>query len=395
MEVQGDRVESGQAGDFTILARDASSGARRARLQTAHGPVETPAFMPVGTRGAIKGVEPWEVGGMGYSMILANAYHLHCRPGEDTVEALGGLHRFMGWEGGAILTDSGGYQVFSLADIRRIRPDGVEFQSPYDGALSFLGPVRAMAIQRKLGSDIAMVFDECAPYPCEREYACQSVRRTLEWAALCREQPRAPGQLVFGIVQGGEWADLREHCASELTKLGFDGYAVGGVSVGEPEPVLLRGIEDGVRALPEDRPRYLMGVGRLSQMIEAVARGVDLFDCVMPTRTARNGTVLTREGRIVLKAAALRLDDRPIEAGCGCPACRRYSRGYLRHLMNVNEMLGGRLLTLHNLHVYAGWMQEMRDAIESGRFEEFRRAFHRDWMPGAATGKDTEEGAGT
>jgi queuine tRNA-ribosyltransferase len=381
-------------GDFRILARDPLSRARRGRLQTAHGPVETPAFMPVGTRGAIKAVEPEEVAAMGYRTILSNAYHLHCRPGEDVVESLGGLHRFMGW-GGSLLTDSGGYQVFSLSKIRKIQPDGVTFQSPYDGAWSFLGPVEAMAIQRKLGSDIAMVFDECVPYPCERDYACQSVKRTLEWAALCREQPRAPGQLVFGIVQGGEWRDLREQCASALTEIGFDGYAVGGVSVGEPEPVLLRGVEDGVCALPESRPRYLMGVGRLSQMVEAVARGVDLFDCVMPTRTARNGTALTRTGRLVIKAAAFRLDDRPIEPGCGCPTCQRFSRGYVRHLMSVSEMLGGRLLTLHNLHVYAGWMQEMRDAIESGRFEEFRRAFHRDWMPGAATGKDTEEGAGT
>ena len=381
MVLQKETMEPAAPGTFEIRANDPESSARRGRLLTAHGWVETPAFMPVGTRGAIKAMEPDEVAAMGYEMILSNAFHLHCRPGEAIVESLGGLHRFMGWSG-AILTDSGGYQVFSLSKIRKIQPNGVVFQSPYDGAWTFLGPVEAMAIQRRLGSDIAMIFDECAPYPCTRDYACQSVKRTLEWATLCREQPRASGQLVFGIVQGGEWRDLREQCAAALTDLQFDGYAVGGVSVGEPEPVLLRGIEDGIRGLPATRPRYLMGVGRLSQMIEAIARGVDLFDCVMPTRTARNGTALTRTGRMVVKAAAFRSDDQPIEPGCVCPTCKRFSRGYLRHLMNVSEMLGGRLLTVHNLHVYAGWMRDIREALEAGRFDEFRKAFHRDWTLG-------------
>ncbi len=358
-------------GTFDITHRDPDSAARRGRLTTAHGVVDTPVFMPVGTQATVKGLTPEEVEQEGFSILLGNTYHLSERPGVDVVEQCGGLHRFMGWPR-AILTDSGGFQVFSLSELRRVTDRGVEFRSHVDGRARFIGPVEAMDIQRRLGSDIAMVFDECPPYPCSHEYACQAVERTLAWAAVCARQPRAEGQLVFGIVQGGGYEDLRTRCARELIEMGFDGYAVGGVSVGEPEEELFRGLEYGIRELPVDRPRYLMGVGLLPQMVEAVARGVDMFDCVMPTRYARNGTAFTAEGRYPVKASAYRLDERPLEEGCACAACRRFSRAYVRHLLNVNEMLGARLLTLHNLHRYAMSMREIREAIENGTFGAYR-----------------------
>jgi len=361
-------------GTFELLATDPRSRARRGRLHTAHGVVETPVFMPVGTRGTVKAVSPRELEEAGAQVVLGNTYHLNIRPGMDVIEACGGLHRFMGWNG-PVLTDSGGYQVFSLSRLRKVKHDGVEFNSHVDGSRIFLGPVEAMDIQRRLGADIAMVFDECAPYPCARDYACQSVDKTLRWAALCVEQPRAEGQLVFGIVQGGEHADLRERCARELVKTGFDGYAIGGVSVGEPPDVLLRGIDDSLTELPWRRPRYLMGVGKLWQILEAVARGVDMFDCVMPTRFARNGTAFTRRGRYPVKAGEYRLDTRPVEEGCTCYACRNFSRAYVRHLLNVNEIMGVRLLTLHNLHRYMTFMQEIRDAIAEGTFAALRESY--------------------
>ena len=362
-----------EPGYFEILAQDAHSGARRGRLHTAHGPVDTPVFMPVGTQATVKAVTPAELEEFGTQVVLANTYHLNIRPGIDVVEACGGLHRFMGWER-AILTDSGGYQVFSLAKLNRITDEGVEFRSHFDGALHFLGPVEAMAIQRRLGSDIAMAFDECTPYPCDRDYACKAVDRTLAWAALCARQARAAGQLVFGIVQGSVYADLRERCARELVGMGFDGYAVGGVSVGEPHELIVRGIEDSVRHLPAEKPRYLMGVGSAIHMVEAVARGIDMFDCVMPTRLARHGTAFTRRGKYPVKAAAYSRDPGPLEEGCSCYACRHFSRAYVRHLMNVNEILGIRLLTLHNLHRYKELIGEMRVALEQGTFGAFRQA---------------------
>jgi queuine tRNA-ribosyltransferase len=295
------------------------------------------------------------------------------RPGLEVIRRCGGLHTFMGWPR-AILTDSGGFQVFSLSKLRRIRDDGVEFQSHIDGARHFLGPAEAMDIQRQLGSDVAMAFDECVPYPCERDYACQAVERTLAWAASCVRQPRADGQMVFGIVQGSVFDDLRRRCAERLVEMGFDGYAVGGVSVGEPEELLVQGVEDSLALLPWDRPRYLMGVGFFPQMADAVARGVDMFDCVVPTRFARNGTAFTREGRYPVKAGAYKDDTRPIDETCRCYACRHFSRAYVRHLMNANEILGVRLITLHNLHSYAVFMQEIRDAIAGGTFGAFRSA---------------------
>ncbi|NCC50122.1 MAG: tRNA guanosine(34) transglycosylase Tgt [Spartobacteria bacterium] len=361
-----------KTGNFEILASDSASGARLGRLKTAHGSISTPVFMPVGTQATVKGMSPAELEDIDFEVILGNTYHLNIRPGMEIMEKCGGLHAFMGWKR-AILTDSGGFQVFSLAKLRKITDEGVSFQSHLDGNRHFLGPVEAMNIQRILGSDIAMVLDECVPYPCTRDYACQSVERTLAWAALCARQPRAAGQLVFGIVQGGVFADLREHCAHGLMDIGFDGYAIGGVSVGEPEDVLMKGVDDTAHHLPVDAPRYLMGVGFLPQVVEAVARGVDMFDCVMPTRFARNGTAFTRRGRYPVKAAVYKEDQRPLEEGCACYACRNFSRAYIRHLLNVNEILGVRLVTLHNLYRYGAFMKEMRQAIADGTFAAFRQ----------------------
>jgi len=358
-------------GDFKILKKDSRTKARRGRLMTAHGPVETPVFMPVGTQATVKAMSPHEMESLGCRILLGNTYHLNLRPGMDIMEKCGGLHKFMGWNG-AILTDSGGYQVFSLTDLRKITKEGVEFQSHVDGARHFLGPREAMRIERILGSDIAMVLDECIPYPCEKDYAAKSVACTIEWAKICRDEPHAEGQLVFGIVQGGIYPDLRERCGQELVKIGFNGYAIGGVSVGEPEDVMIQGVEQGIVVLPEDKPRYLMGVGVWTQLVESVARGVDMFDCVMPTRLARNGTAFTRAGRYPVKAAVYKDDLRPIEEGCTCYACTHFTRAYIRHLLNVNEILGARLLTTHNLHCFLRFMEEMREAIEQDRFPEFR-----------------------
>lgn len=362
-------------GTFELLARDVGSAARRGRLWTAHGPVETPVFMPVGTQGTVKAMTPAELKEDDCRILLGNTYHLNDRPGMEIMEKMGGLHRFMGWDR-AILTDSGGFQVFSLVKLRKLTDEGVEFRSHTDGAKHFLGPRESMRIQRILGSDIAMCFDECPPYPCDRETACQAVDRTLAWAALCAEQPRAQGQLVFGIVQGSVFPDLRARCARELVRMGFDGYAIGGVSVGEPDDLIVPGVEMGVAELPESRPRYLMGVGGFGQMVESIARGVDMFDCVLPTRIARNGTAVLSSGQwLSVRQAVFRTDAEPLEPGCGCHACRHFSRAYIRHLVNVNEILGARLLTLHNLHVYLGLLDRVRKAIEDGTFGALREQY--------------------
>ncbi len=363
-----------------MLARDPGTCARRGRLKTPHGAIETPVFMPVGTQGTVKTMSPFELEAMGAEVLLGNAYHMRVRPGLGVVEACGGLHRFMGWNR-ALLTDSGGFQVFSLAGIRKVREDGVEFMSHVDGEKLFFGPEQVMEIQRRLGSDIAMVFDECPPHSCGYDYACQAVSRTLAWAAACLKQPRGDGQQVFAIVQGGVFEDLRRRCAEALAGLPFDGYAVGGVSVGEPEPMIMEGVRQSVPHLPPDKPRYLMGVGLMHQIVEAVALGVDMFDCVIPTRLARNGNAFTRSGRYPIKAGAFKSDARPIEEGCSCPACQRFSRAYIRHLLNVEEVLGLRLLTQHNLHRFMEFMREIRDAIERGAFEEFRRGFLAGYRP--------------
>src|SRR5262249_41061381 len=311
---------------------------------------------------------------------LGNTYHLHIRPGTEIIRAAGGLHSFINWPG-PILTDSGGFQVFSLATIRKIQAHGVEFRSHLDGSLLFLGPKEAMGIQRELGSDIAMVFDDCPPHTSTPRELRAAVERTINWARECREQPRARKQMVFGIVQGGTNPELRAACATALVGMNFDGYAIGGVSVGEPEPEMLHAVELTEPLLPADQPRYAMGLGTPAQLVELVARGVDMFDCVLPTRVARNGTGFTSKGSISIKAGAYKSDFRPIEEGCDCFACRHFTRAYLRHLLNVGEILGLRLLSVHNTRMFVRTMEQARDAIERGTFAEFRRDFVANYVP--------------
>jgi queuine tRNA-ribosyltransferase len=368
-------------GNFEILARDPKTSARLGRLHTAHGIVETPIFMPVGTQATVKCMTPDELHTLQAQIILSNTYHLVIRPGTELIAKAGGLHKFMNWDG-PILTDSGGYQVFSLAKLRKISKDGVEFQSHVDGATLFLGPRESMAAQTALGSDIVMAFDECPHWPCDREYACSSLELTLQWAARCREQQLTDGQLLFGIVQGSVFPDLRERSARELVAMGFDGYAIGGVSVGEPPAEMVRQVEMTVPFLPQDRPRYLMGVGMPPQILEMVARGVDMFDCVLPTRVARNGTIFTRHGTYAIKNAQYREDFGPLEEGCECYACRNFTRAYIRHLFRTSEILGLRLMTWHNLHMYLSTMRRAREAIAAGVFEEFRREFTATYTEG-------------
>ncbi len=365
---------------FELLKTDPSSRARLGRLTTAHGVIETPVFMSVGTQGSVKAIDPRELQEMGTQIILGNTYHLNIRPGLEIIRAAGGLHLFINWPR-PILTDSGGFQVFSLATIRKIQAHGVEFRSHLDGSLLFLGPKEAMAIQRELGSDIAMVFDDCPPHTSTHRELRAAVERTMRWAAECREQPRAEGQMVFGIVQGGTNAALREECAKALVGLKFDGYAIGGVSVGEPEPEMMRAIEMTEPLLPAHQPRYAMGLGTPAQLVELVARGVDMFDCVLPTRVARNGTAFTRKGSISIKGGGYKADFRPIEEGCDCFACRNFSRAYLRHLLNVGEILGLRMLSVHNTRMYLRVMEDIRAAIAAGTFTEFRRDFAASYVP--------------
>lgn len=328
--------------------------------------------MPVGTQGTVKAVSPEELLGLGAQIILGNTYHLFLRPGLEIIREFGGLHEFSQWNA-PILTDSGGFQVFSLAKLRKITDEGVHFQSHIDGAPCFLGPREAMEIQSTLGSDIAMLFDECPPYPCEYDYAARSLERTLLWAARCKEVPTRGAK--FGIVQGATFAPLRRQSAEALVAMDFDGYAVGGVSVGEPEPEMLAAVENSVPFLPTHKARYAMGLGTPPQMIEMIARGIDMFDCVLPTRVARNGTAFTTRGPLNLRNACHAKAKGPIEEGCLCPACRTFSRAYLRHLLKAEEILGLRLMTLHNLHFYLHLMTQIRAAIEGGTFSQFRATF--------------------
>jgi queuine tRNA-ribosyltransferase len=359
---------------FELIATDSDSKARRGRLTTAHGTIETPAFMPVGTQGTVKAVSPRELRELQAEIVLGNTYHLFVRPGLEVIRHFGGLHHFMNWEG-PILTDSGGYQVFSLARIRRLTDEGVHFQNHVDGTPTFLSPELAMEIQASLASDIAMVLDECPPWPCDHDYAARSLDLTIRWAERSRKGTHAPGQLVFGIVQGATFSDLRRVSAEATVRIGFDGYAIGGVSVGEPEPEMMAAVENSEPYLPNEKPRYCMGLGTPPQLLELIARGVDLFDCVLPTRLARNGTAFTAGGTLNLKNAEFTLDRSPIEDGCACPACRDFARGYIRHLVKAEEILGLRLITLHNLHFYLELMRQARAAIEKGAFDSFRGEF--------------------
>jgi queuine tRNA-ribosyltransferase len=369
---------------YTLLATDPASRARAGTLQTRRGIVETPVFMPVGTQGTVKAVSPVELRELGSQIILGNTYHLHVRPGEKLIARQGGLHQFMGWRQ-PILTDSGGFQVFSLAKLRKITEEGVYFQNHLDGTPTFIGPERSMEIQRDLGSDVVMAFDECPPHPCNYEDASRSLDLTLRWAARCKAWWRGESDevrpLLFGIVQGSSYANLRERSARGLVEIEFDGYAIGGVSVGEPEPEMMRAVEYTEAFLPSDRARYAMGLGTPPQMIEMIARGVDMFDCVLPTRIARNGTAFTRHCTLSLKNAGFAEDSGPIEEDCGCYACSNFSRAYIRHLIKAEEILGLRLVTLHNLHFYLNLVRTARAAILESRFDEFRRDFVSTYRP--------------
>jgi queuine tRNA-ribosyltransferase len=355
------------------LARDGL--ARRGRLITAHGTVETPAFMPVGTAGTVKGVLPEQVAASGAEIILGNTYHLMLRPGAERVASLGGLHRFMNWPG-PILTDSGGFQVMSLATLRKISEDGVIFKSHIDGAVHDLTPERAVEIQHLLGATVTMVLDECTAFPAPHEEAARSMELSMRWAARCREKfQERPGHGLFGIVQGGVYEDLRMRSAEVLNAIGFDGYALGGLAVGEGQEEMFRVLDFVTPALPEGKPRYLMGVGKPGDIVGSVRRGVDMFDCVLPTRSGRTGQAFTKRGAINIRNARHGADPRPLDPDCACPACRNYSRAYLNHLVRADEMLGPILLTLHNLHYYQDLMAELRTAITEGRLEGYIDAF--------------------
>jgi len=365
---------------FEQRENDPGTGARRGRLTTTHGVIETPVFMPVGTRATVKTLDGSDLTQLQAQIILGNTYHLNLRPGMDIIDAAGGLHSFMGWEK-PILTDSGGFQVFSLAKMARVKHEGVSFQSHIDGSPLFLGPKEAMSIQKTLGSDIAMVFDQCPAYSASRKEVEAAVERTTRWASECASQPRAEGQLVFGIVQGGCYQDLRSQSAAELIEIGFDGYAIGGLSVGEPEPEMLKIAAHTAPLLPADKPRYAMGLGTPAQLVELVACGVDMFDCVLPTRVARNGTAYTFSGAIAVKAGQYKDDFTPIDPECDCFTCSHHSRAYVRHLLNVDEILGLRLLSIHNLRCYMRLMEQIRVHISNGSFSLFREEFAANYQP--------------
>lgn len=362
--------------EFKILHKCEKIRARVCELKTAHGSFETPVFMPVGTQGTVKALSPEEIEEAGAKIILANTYHLYLRPGHEIVEKMGGIHGFMNWKG-PVLTDSGGYQVYSLAKLRKISEEGVTFQSHIDGSKHFIGPEEAISIQRALGSDIIMAFDECAPYPAEYEYVLNSVRLTTAWAKRCLDQKRGDHQALFGIVQGGMHRDLREMSAESLVKMGFDGYALGGLSVGEDSATRERVIDETVDHLPSEKPVYLMGVGKPEDILEAVILGVDMFDCVMPTRNARNGTLFTKQGRLVIKNACYVDDEKPIDEKCGCYTCRNFSRAYLRHLFMAKELLAYRLNSIHNIYYYTHLMKDIREAVRKDSLLEFRDNFYR------------------
>ena len=374
---------------FQIFAKDPQSRARLGRLVTAHSEIPTPIFMPVGTQGTVKAMLPQSLHQIDAKIILGNTYHLYLRPGHGLVKQLGGLHKFMAWDR-SILTDSGGFQVYSLGDLREISDDGVSFRSHLDGSLHFLSPEKSIEIQQHLGSDIMMCFDECAPYPANHDYVAKSMRMSMLWAERCRsfhldtkeKRPDTlvnPGQQLFGIVQGGMYADLRAQSAAQLIEMGFDGYAIGGLSVGEPKELMFEVLEQTAPLLPEEAPRYLMGVGTPLDLVRGVAQGVDMFDCVMPTRNARNGSLFTRYGKISIKQARYRDDAQPVDEHCDCYTCRNFSRAYLRHLFMAKEILSSILNSIHNLHFYLDLMATIRKAIAASSFRDFQAQFERDY----------------
>ncbi|KUK58945.1 MAG: Queuine tRNA-ribosyltransferase [Synergistales bacterium 53_16] len=371
-------------GCFRIEASCQKTGARAGILETRHGFVKTPVFMPVGTQATVKAMAPFELKAIGSQIILSNTYHLYLRPGQDVINEAGGLHKFMGWDR-PILTDSGGFQVFSLSDLREVNDEGVVFQSHLDGRRHFLTPELAVSIQEKLGSDIAMCLDECVPYPCDEKRSAGAVKRTIEWAARCKKAHSREGQLLFGIVQGSIFPSQRRHCAEALSEADFPGYGIGGLSVGEPHEIMYEMLDELAPVLPALKPRYLMGVGYPPNLIEGVARGVDMFDCVLPTRLGRNGTVFTSRGRLNIKNSVFERDFGPIEQGCTCYACRTVTRAYIRHLYRSREILASRLCTWHNLHFLQKLMERVRSAIVEGTFEMFRKEFNETFRDGENT----------
>ena len=359
---------------YELIKQCPHTGARAGRIHTPHGSFDTPIFMPVGTQASVKTLAPEELKEMGAGIILSNNYHLFLRPGSKLVKEAGGLHKFMNWDR-AILTDSGGFQVFSLGDLRKISEEGVTFRSHIDGSKKFLSPEIATQSQMDLGADIIMAFDECVPYPADFKYTRESMELTLRWAQRCKDTMTNPNQGLFGIVQGGMYKDLRIECANRLVDMDFPGYAVGGLSVGEPKGLMYEMLDITLEHLPQNKARYLMGVGTPDCLVEGVMRGIDMFDCVYPTRVARNGTAMTWNGRLVIKNAQYEHDFHPIDEHCNCYTCRNYSRAYIRHLVRVNEIFGLRLLTIHNLHFLIDFMRQIRQSIMEDRFPEFYRKF--------------------
>lgn len=366
---------------YELLKQEKNTKARLGKLHTNYGVYNTPMFMPVGTQATVKTLSPEELKAMNSAVILSNTYHLWLRPGADIVEKAGGLHKFMNYDG-PILTDSGGFQVFSLAKPKDISEEGVKFKSHLDGSNLFLTPEISIGVQNKLDSDIAMSFDECIPYPASYEYAKRSTERTLRWARRGKEVFNNERQSLFGIVQGGEYTDLREYSAKETVKIGFDGYSIGGTSVGEGKDVMYKMIEDGIRYLPEDKPRYLMGVGEPFDILEGVERGIDMFDCVLPTRIARHGNAFTRDGKMNIKNAKYKDDFAPLESDCDCYACKNYTRAYIRHLITSNETFGARLLSIHNIRFLIKLTEEIREAIKNDNFLEYKENFKRRYESG-------------
>ncbi len=364
--------------EYTLLKKEKNTNARLGKIKTNYGEYETPMFMPVGTQATVKTLSPEELKEIDCGIILANTYHLWLRPGEDVIDHAGGLHKFMNWNG-PILTDSGGFQVFSLAKRKDITEEGVKFKNQYNGDALFLTPEKSIEIQNKLDSDIAMSFDECIGYPATYDYCKQSVERTLRWAKRGKDVFNNPRQSLFGIVQGGEYEDLRKHCAEELIKLDFDGYSVGGTSVGEDKPTMYKMVEMSTKYLPENKVRYLMGVGDPIDLVENVIRGIDIFDCVSPTRLARHGHALTKYGKINLKNAKYKEDFTPISEECNCYACKHYTKSYIKHLLNAEETFGARLLSIHNINYLVNLTKELRDAIKNDSILEYREEFIKNY----------------
>jgi queuine tRNA-ribosyltransferase len=360
---------------YELIKQCKQTGARLGKLHTPHGVINTPVFMPVGTQASVKAMSPLELNEIGSEIILSNTYHLHMRPGENLIKKAGGLHKFMNWDK-PILTDSGGFQVFSLAEFRNIKEEGVTFKSHIDGSKHFISPEKAIEIQNAFGSDIIMAFDECLPHPCEYDYAKKSLHRTIRWAERCLETHKnTENQALFGIIQGGMYKDLREESVREMVKLDFPSYSIGGLSIGEPKPLMYEVLDWTTHLLPENKARYLMGVGSPDCLIEGAIRGIDMFDCVLPTRVARNGTVFTSKGKVVIRNAEYAEDFRPLDDECDCYACKNFSRAYIRHLFKANEILGARLATTHNLRFLIKLMEKIREAIMQDSLMDFRNDF--------------------